>query len=328
MPGKEWKFKGGSKADGQAEKIFSYRDVPCVWDFEAKEMSYIIPDILPEAAISLFTGDSGTGKSVLATAMAGAIITGGLFLDRQAVQRKVLYLDREQPVALVKKHLFDLHIARNPDLIIWGGWCEQEATGPASVELLEFARAEKPVMIFDPLIAFHTGDEQDATETRRYLAYYRVLTNAGATIALLHHTGKSETAKHYRGSTDIKASVDMAWLLERLGDNPAGPLKDLRLVPFKNKMGGSEPIPISFRDGAFVPSGERPPTQREILERILRTNPNSTARKVRELGMAAGLPKYRIEQLLVEGVQNGWIQVQSGARRSKHYSLVVPDVEI
>ncbi|MGA7238577.1 MAG: DnaB-like helicase N-terminal domain-containing protein [Bryobacteraceae bacterium] len=298
--------------------VFSYQDVPSVWDYES-EVSYIIPDLVPEGGITLITGDSGSGKTILVTAMAGAIVSGGCFLNRAAKQRKVLYLDRENPLALAKQHLFDLHIRRTPDLIMWGGWCDQPPDGPASVSLLEFARAEKPVLIFDSLIAFHNGDEQDASETRRYLQYFRNLAAAGASIIVLHHTGKGENAKQYRGSTDIKASVDMAWLLEKLGD-PAGLLSELRLVPFKNRIGTCNTMQLSFRDGEFK-TDQRPESNREIFERIVRLHPNATGTAIQQLGMAAGLAKHRIAEFLLDGVEKGWLTVRSGKGAAKHYSL-------
>jgi KaiC/GvpD/RAD55 family RecA-like ATPase len=305
----------------KTKPIFTYANVPSVWDYES-EVRYIIPDLLPEGGITLITGDSGHGKTIFVTAMAGAIVTGGEFLGRQAEQRKVIYLDRENGLALVKKHLFDLHIERTPDLIYWGGWCEFPPDGPASVSLLELARAERPVLIFDSLIAFHTGDEQDASETRRFLQYFRNLAAAGATVILLHHIGKSDNAKQYRGSTDIKASVDLAWLLEKLGD-PAGLLSDLRLVPFKNRIGTCSAIPVSFRDGYFV-TEQRAELHREILERVIRMNPNSPQSKIEKLGMAAGLPKHRAAQLLLDGVQQGWLQLSAGKHNAKRYSLAQP----
>jgi KaiC/GvpD/RAD55 family RecA-like ATPase len=301
--------------------IYTYASVPSVWDFESN-VRFIVPDLVPEGGITLLTGDSGHGKTLFATAIAGAIVNGGLFLNRQAERRKVLYLDRENPLSLVKQHLHDLHIERTSDLIVWGGWCEHPADGPGSVSLLEFARAEKPVLIFDSLIAFHPGDEQDASETRRYLQRFRDLAAAGATIIVLHHIGKADSAKEYRGSTDIKASVDVAWLLRKEGD-PAGLLTELRLIPFKNRIGTCGAIPVSFRDGHFL-TEQRAESNREVFERIVRTNPNSTGAEILNLGMAAGLAKHRIEQLKLDGVQQGWLQIRSGKRNTKYYSLAEP----
>jgi archaellum biogenesis ATPase FlaH len=301
--------------------IYTYANVPSIWDFEST-VRYILPDLVPEGGITLITGDSGHGKTIFVTAMARAIVTGGEFLGRLAQRRKVIYLDRENPLGLVKQHLLDLHIEKTSNLIYWGNWCEYPADGPASVSLLELARAERPVLTFDSLIAFHPGDEQDASETRRYLQHFRNLAAAGATIIVLHHIGKGDNARQYRGSTDIKASVDVAWLLEKIGD-PAGLLSELRLVPFKNRIGTSNTIPLSFRDGYFV-TEQRAESNREIFERVVRTNPNATGAEMEKLGMTAGLPKHRIAELLLEGVRQGWLQMRLGKRNAKHYSLAEP----
>lgn len=310
-----------SNARPTAKPIFTYANVPSVWDYEAT-VAYIVPDLVPEAGVTMITGDSGHGKTIFTTAIAGAIVTGGEFLGRPVERRKVIYLDRENPLALVKQHLADLEIERTSDLIVWGSWCECVPDGPASVSLLQLAREEKPVLIFDSLIAFHPGDEQDASQTRRYLQYFRNLAAAGATIILLHHIGKGETARQYRGSTDIKASVDVAWLLEKLGD-PADLLSELRLVPFKNRIGACGSIPISFREGRFR-TDQRAESNREIFERVVRTNPYASGVEIGKLGMAAGLPKHRIAQLLLDGVQQGWLQMKSGKRNSKLYALAEP----
>src|SRR5262249_20160107 len=94
-------------------------------------------------------------------------------------------------------------------------------------------------------------------------------------------------------------------------------------VPFKNRLGTCNTIPLSFRDGCFL-TEQRAESNREILERLLRTNPNSSGVEVEKLDMAAGLAKHRIAELLVEGVQNGWLQIKSGKRNAKPYSLAEP----
>jgi hypothetical protein len=40
--------------------------------------------------------------------------------------------------------------------------------------------------------------------------------------------------------------------------------------------------------------------------------------------MAAGLAKHPIEELLLVGVQEGWLNIRSGKGASKHYSLAEP----
>ena len=39
---------------------------------------------------------------------------------------------------------------------------------------------------------FNTGDEQSSTEMRKFMTKFRTLAHAGATVLLLHHTGKAK----------------------------------------------------------------------------------------------------------------------------------------
>ena len=102
--------------------------------------------------------------------------------------------------------------------------------------LLEWvARCDpKPFIVIDSVIAFHPGTENDSNETRRYMEQYRKLTAMGATVVLLCHTGKSETSKDYRGSSDYKASIDIGYKLTNLGDGTR--LVILELKPFKQRV--------------------------------------------------------------------------------------------
>lgn len=58
-----------------------------------------------------------------------------------------------------------------------------------------------------------------ARRTRRRpvhsLSCFRNLAAAGATVLIIHHTGKGDGTKEYRGSSDIVAAVDAAFVVER-----------------------------------------------------------------------------------------------------------------
>jgi RecA-family ATPase len=165
--------------------------------------------------MTLITGESGIGKSTFALALAGAVAQGQRFLGFTALQKRVLYVDGENPAATVRERLERLSIPKLGNLDIWGGWCrEHTPAGPFCAPVLEWARKHKGLVIYDSFIQFHPGSEQDASETRKYMDHYRKLVNAGCTVLLLHHVGKSEGAREYRGSSDIKASSDQAFCLE------------------------------------------------------------------------------------------------------------------
>src|SRR5437868_5972548 len=84
---------------------------PSVWD-ENANIEWLIADIIPLNGITLISGPSGTGKSWLSYAVGGAVAHGQPFLGQTVEQRLVLYLDRENPLAIVKRNLNDLAITR------------------------------------------------------------------------------------------------------------------------------------------------------------------------------------------------------------------------
>jgi hypothetical protein len=299
-------------------RIFTYKDVPNVWELEA-HVSYIIEDMVPEAAITMVTGDSGHGKTIFVTSMCGHIVHGTDFLGRPVRQRPVLYLDRENPLAVVKQHLFDLNIEQHPDFRVWGQWCDVPPDSPNALSLIEYAKAEQPVLVFDSLIAFHSGDEQSATETRKCFESFRRLAAYGATIILLHHTGKGDGAKDYRGSSDIKAAVDMAFLVEKIGD-PAGLIEELRLKPFKNRLSSFAPTIVKLVDGEFE-TYRRGETNPELLDRLIEAHPGSGVRDLIKLCGVHQIGKHTLMKLLNEGLAQKRYEIQVGTRGKDGYYL-------
>jgi hypothetical protein len=62
---------------------------------EPPRRGWLVPDLLPEATVTSWYGDDGTGKSVLALALAICVASGKPFLDRPVQQGTVLYVDTE-----------------------------------------------------------------------------------------------------------------------------------------------------------------------------------------------------------------------------------------
>jgi len=302
---------------------FRVEHVPPVWSFEAR-VCWAVEELIPESAVTLLTGDSGVGKSTLALALAAAVARGDRFLGRETCQRKVLYVDRENPLAGVKERLHRMGIGPTEELKVWGGWVDSPPPGPGAPSILEFSGEHKPLIVFDSLIAFHEGSEQDASETRRFLDQFRRLANLGATVLVVHHTGKADTAKTYRGSSDIKASVDCAYLLEPLGDVSSG-LGRFRLNPFKNRLALSHPLLLESTGGGFDVCADsaavETETSREFLEDVIRQNPGANQAALVALAREKGVARNRLLELLAEGARTGRLAVERGQRGQKVYSI-------
>src|SRR5580700_6775488 len=80
--------------------ITDVSSLPSVWDLDAK-VEWLVPDMIPRAAVNLISAESGTGKTWLAYAMAGAVAHGTAFIGRAAQLAPVLYLDGENPLYVV-----------------------------------------------------------------------------------------------------------------------------------------------------------------------------------------------------------------------------------
>ena len=306
--------------------IFRIDDIPSVWDCDAS-VTWLIDNLIPERAVTLLCGDSGVGKSTFALALAGAVAHGTPFLGRETQKRPVLYVDRENPLPVVRERLERLGIRRTPELVAWGLWNKPMPDGPTALSILQFASVNQPLIIFDSLVGFHPGSEQDASETRRHMQAYIALAAAGATVIVLHHTGKAVTAKQYRGSSDIKAAVDLAYVLESLSESDSG-IRSLRLKAFKNRVTLPETLRVEYLDGRFSVSDQRIETNREIVERIVGCHPGASKGEIESLASAAGVTQKRTRELLDEGVRAGWLIPDPGPRGRLSYRLAEPEVGI
>lgn len=148
-------------------------DLPSVWTLEAS-IEWLIEGFIPLGGITMLSAPSGAGKTWLAQAIAGCVAHGKPFLGLTTKRRKVVYLDRENPLSVVKHRLAALAVGHSDDFLIWGGWNATSPPDPNSPEwktIITYAEQHHPVLILDSLIRFHTGDEQSAKETRDFMKF-------------------------------------------------------------------------------------------------------------------------------------------------------------
>lgn len=298
--------------------ITDLSQLPSVWGLESS-LEWCVEQMIARGSITLICSESGTGKTWLGYYIAGCVAWGVPILGRPVKRSKVLYLDGENPLYAVKQRLFDLGILETGDLTVWGGWNLLPPRGPQCPLINEFARRHKPLIIFDSLIEFHPGSEQSSTETRAFMKHFRALANLGATIVVLHHSGKAETAKIYRGSSDIKAAVDTAYQLES-ADKESTRIGRLTLKCFKGRLAPGHNFEMEFREReGFVACdvSARTRTVEEIITEILETHPNSNQTEIMRQGQAQGCSKRQI----VDCLKNGpWGKTQ-GPKNSTLYTL-------
>ncbi len=227
------------------------------------------------------------------------------------LQRPRLYLDGENPLSVIKERLPQLGIPETPNLHIWGGWIPEQPPGPDSPVVREFTHNEKPLLIWDSLVQFHPGDEHHATETRSFMKQFRALANAGATVVILHHTGKVKSARQYRGSSDIKAAVDTAYLLKSPASE-TGELTWLVLENFKSRFAPGKDVGLVFRLGEGfrlweVPRKAAKLSPEGVIRDSLNEHPNINGKRIKELAKQHGIGKNKVDAALRNG---NWLRTQ------------------
>jgi len=303
--------------------------LPSVWEMNSN-VEWLVDDMIPRSTVNLISAESGTGKTWLAHAIAGAVAHGVSFLGRTVDRATpVLYLDGENPLVVVKRNLRDLGIVVTPNLHIWGGWNAENPPGPDDNRIVRYATEAKPLLIWDSLVEFAHCEEQSSTEMREFMNHFRHLAHRGATVIVLHHTGKSKASKQYRGSSDIKASVDTAYVVT--GQERHGKLHRLTMDPFKSRIAPGQKFAMEFSErhgftALAVPQQAPREDPASTVRRIVRDNRLSNGTRIKELAKASGVSKTVVDDLL-KGEEYGY---ERGRGPGKRYFLreaaPVPDL--
>lgn len=307
--------------DGGGPKIRSIADLPSIRTYAAQKIDYVIEGILAAGTVTLISGESGHGKSTFANAMASCIERGVPFAGLKTQRRPVLVLDKENPLAIVIERLERLGVDVSENFKIWGGWCEEEPPQPGAMIVVQWVMGcdPKPVIIVDSLIGFFEGDENNASEVRQYMHAFRQLANMGATVVVLHHPGKGESSKDYRGSSDIKASIDVGYKLTNQGD--VSRLTSLHLAAFKARFTVETEAIFHYRDGEFQ-MDRRPVVQmnEDIIRNLLVNNPGIRKEEFEKIALEKGVTRSRLRTFLVNSIGSGAVRVEPGPKNAiRHF---------
>lgn len=290
---------------------------------------YSINEILIKNSLTLLTGYSGSGKSLLLLNIIYSLLENELLFnhyqptDKQ--QHKVLLIDEENPGSFLKDRLLRLGFADHAIQFLHFQGVKLDEVETFS-ELLEIIETEKPsVIAFDSLVRIHNKKENDA-EMSRVMEKLRQIVNLGITVILLHHEGKTENAnkkKTARGSSDIVAAADAVMNIEEKEGH-------IILSNPKNRCGESFP-PIKLRLNTdslkFEYIGHHLTESAEILNEIKDILQNEDKLGAKELlarlkdnGTELGINKLRL--LLTQAALDRILKEEVGLRGKKEYSIV------
>jgi hypothetical protein len=170
------------------------------------EVEYLVDRLLPKNAITVLFGRGGIGKTWLTLDMARCIGEGVPFLGLDTKQTPVVYVDFENPLAVLTARTQKLGEAEG--VFFWLANDEtQKAPKLDSPEWEIYKTLPKgAVVIFDTLRASQSKDEDKSQDMANILGRLKELRDIGFTVILLHHTAKNND-RVAKGSTAI---VDMA----------------------------------------------------------------------------------------------------------------------
>jgi len=300
-------------------RISSWEEIPTLKQLPIGDVTWVVEGLVPSGGVVLWAGESGSYKTWLSLWLAKAVQEGRDFLGRKTVQRPILYLDRENPLPLIQERCSILEIHSSEAFRIWGGWQQDQAPMIGDRRLLEIARTMKPLIVVDSFIRFHGADENSATEMGRVMGDIRTLANAGAAVILQHHKPKAEGTQ-YRGSSDIKAGVDVAFAITYEKEQ-----KVLTVQCFKNRFGEEITVTIKPKldDGGTFEVTLDPAIQRDqeyegVVLKIVQGQPGISQSQV---VATAGLATHKVRAILKRGAGRMWRTEQGPRGRLAYYPV-------
>lgn len=190
-----------------------------------KKTSWLVKNWLPRNSMMALFGPSGCGKTFVALDWLLAIASGQLDWNGCPVKKaNILYLCGEGSYGLLKRvqgwkqhhHIDDI-----PNFMFM-----QESLNLNDINDLNILFSElddlgfKPdVVCVDTFYRYFNGDENKAADTRAFFDNMnRIMAKYdGSSVLLIHHTGKADKTQ-LRGSTSIKAALDVSICCDKTGN--------------------------------------------------------------------------------------------------------------
>ncbi len=243
-------------------------DPAAEWNLrEPPPREWVVADMVPAGRLTLFSGDGGTGKTLLGQMLSTSIATGTQWLGRDVMQGPVIALFGEDDCdelhrrqhginASLGVDMADMHPAKyiegvSGDCALWTGKGKRT---PLLDELVELCRQTRPVLvIIDNAAAVFMGNELIRAEVTAFCrALEREICHlTGAAIMLLSHPSRAGMASGdgLSGSTAWNAAVRSRLYL-RKPDKEDPDLRVLEVPKVNYAQAGGQTF-MRYASGAF-----------------------------------------------------------------------------
>jgi len=193
--------------------------------------AWLIASLWGEQAVGFVGGTPKSNKTWLALELAVAVASGTPCLGRFAVTDPghVLLYAAEDNASAIKRRVAAITCARRIDLdrlavgLITEPALQLDLPGHQHRLAATLEKLKPRMLVLDPLVRLHRGDENSASDTSSLLAFLRGLQREhGVAIVVVHHTRKSgstgQPGQALRSSGDLHAWSDSSlYLLHRSG---------------------------------------------------------------------------------------------------------------
>jgi hypothetical protein len=195
------------------------------------DKAWLVRHLWSHAAVGLISGHPKVGKSWLGLDLAVSVASGTDCLGAFAVEAPgpVLVFLAEDPLPSVRERIASLCAQRHLSLerlplhVITAAQLRLDDPNDRDRLTATVARLAPRLLLLDPLVRLHAGDENDARYIAQLLGFLRTLSRQHElAVALVHHMSKKsrrQLGQALRGSSDLWAWTDSAAYLTRARDH-------------------------------------------------------------------------------------------------------------
>ncbi|WP_282129522.1 AAA family ATPase [Roseobacter litoralis] len=243
-------------------------------DRPIKVREWLVDGLIPRKTVTLFSGDGGTGKSLLSYQLAAAVVTGRAWIGKTTSQGSVIYMSAEDDDDELHRRLDDILRADGRKYDDMKGLTLRSLAGEDALlavdsqvalmrselfkELDARAADEAPALIvIDTLADVYPANENDRAKVRQFIGILRGLAlKRDCAVLLLGHpslTGLS-SGTGSSGSTAWNNSVRSRLYLSRITDNGFEADPDRRVMTTMKANYGrvGEETHMRWQAGVFV----------------------------------------------------------------------------
>ena len=235
---------------------------------------WLVDGLIPHKNVTLFSGDGGTGKSLLALQLAVAAVTGRGWMGKSVTAGRTIYLSAEDDCDELHRRLADIVTAESMTLGDLGNLTIRSLAGEDALlavetavslaqstlfDELERAATVDPVrlIVLDTLADLYPANENERAKVRQFIGILRGLAlRRNCAVLLLGHPSLSGlmSGAGTAGSTAWNNSVRSRLYMERIEEGGYEPDPDRRKLTTKKanygRIGGE--IVMRWTNGVFV----------------------------------------------------------------------------